>query len=174
MEEVSFLRTHFTLAQGMRGETIIRRLTSGTLAAKYAQTFDLKVGDEVNVEIKFSKLNTPVPGMPTRRWNWSKPLGWKDKGKDFHFLVLVGEKDWRYAAQYPDSSPYVFFVIPKQHVPSVCTRGDTIGANVQILTNLAVAQSAASLALKQHLVSVSLVDSLLQAQTSNSQGGPPP
>jgi len=71
MEEVSFLRTHFTLAQGMRGETIIRRLTSGTLAAKYAQTFDLKVGDEVNVEIKFSKLVTRAePSRPHGGTEW--------------------------------------------------------------------------------------------------------
>jgi hypothetical protein len=162
-QEVAFLRNHVTLSQGMRGETLIAKLAGGTLAAKYAQRYDIQVGATIRVEVKFSKVNTPSPRHRTlRRWNWCKPLGTKDKGKDFDFLVLVGEKDPRFGAQYLDSgSPYVFFVVPKAKVPEIMTKGATVGANVQINTNLASAKSPVALALKSYLVTPSLVSSLL-------------
>ncbi len=165
-QEVSFLRTHFTLAQGMKGETLTARLTGGALAANYAESFDLRVGQDVTVEVKFSKLNTPNLGQPTRRWNWSKPLGWKDKGKDFDFLVLVGDKDPRFPDQYVDDSPYVFFLVPRGHVQEIMTKGETIGANVQLVTELARAKSPASLALKKHIVPAVIVTSLLECKVT--------
>jgi hypothetical protein len=160
--EVRFLREHFTLAQGMKGETLVARLTAGVLAENYAQEFDLRIGDKVTVEVKFSKLNIPSPGSTTRRWNWNKPLGWKDKGQEYDFLILVGERDPRFADQYPnDGSPYVFFLLPKSHVSRIMTKGETIGANVQIITNLMNAKSPASIALKEHIVPVSVISALL-------------
>ena len=82
--------------------------------------------------------------------------------------MLVGEKDLRFADQYPnDGSPYVFFLLPKSHVPSIMTKGETIGANVQIITNLVNAKSPASLALKAlpsvGPVKISLIGSGLRA-----------
>jgi hypothetical protein len=159
--EITFLRTHPVFLQGLKGETLIAKLTGGILTS-FAAQYDLKVGENVRVEIKFSKINTPVLGSPTRRWNWSKPLGWKDKGKDFDFLILVGEKDLRYPEQYVDTSPYIYFFIPRVRVPEIVTRGASIGANVQITTNLSKALSPASIALKSFVVSGASIAPLLE------------
>lgn len=61
---------------------------------------------------------------------------YKNKGKDFDFLLLMGDKDKRFLEQYPDDSPYVYFLIPKKNVLEIMTSGASIGANVQIITNL--------------------------------------
>jgi len=158
--EVHFLRTHHVFAQGLKGETLVATLTGGLLSS-FAEKYDVKIGGEVTIEVKFSKLNAPVPGRSTRRWNWSKPLGYKDKGKTFDFLVLIGEKDDRFPNQYLDDSPYIFFLVPKEDVPNIMTRGAIMGANVQINTHLASARSTASLALKRFIVPEADVSALL-------------
>jgi hypothetical protein len=76
-------------------------------------------------------------------------------------LVLVGEKDAQFAAQYPDSGPYVFFVIPKAQVPFIVTSGAAIGGNVQINTDPAAVRSPASKAFEGFLVSQAKVELLL-------------
>ena len=149
--EVAFLRTHPVFVQGLKGETLIASLTGGELSS-FAAQHDVVVSGNIKIEVKFSKLNTPVLGSATRRWNWSKPLGWKDKGKTYDFLLLVGDKDIRFPGQYKDKSPYVFFLVPRADVPRVCTSGSAIGANVQLTTNLPRAMSAASIALKSFMV----------------------
>lgn len=163
-QELGFLRTHGTLQQGMRGETLLATVTPATLTVLSSVpgfAAPLAVDSTIIVEMKFSKLNTPVAGSATRRWNWSKPLGWKDKGKRYDLLVLVGEKDPRYPEQYVDDAPYVFFVVPYDRVPEIMTHGRTIGANVQITSNLAKALSSASIALKQFVVPAASVNTLL-------------
>ena len=163
--ELAFLRMHTVFLQGMKGETLVADLTGGELTA-FAAEHDVVIAGKATLEVKFSKLNTPVAGSSTRRWTWSKPLGWKDKGKDFDFLVLVGEKDTRFPDQYLDDSPYIFFLIPRARVPEISTQGKTIGANVQITTNLSKAQSSASIALKQFIVPASSVTALLGKATA--------
>ena len=163
--ELAYLRMHTVFLQGMKGETLVAQLTDGELTS-FAAEHDIVIGGSVTVEVKFSKLNTPVAGSTTRRWNWSKPLGWKDKGKSFDFLILVGEKDVRFPNQYLDDSPYIFFLVPRSRVLEVVTQGKTIGANVQITTNLVKAQSPASLALKQFIVPSSSVTALLGNATA--------
>ncbi|HMM46291.1 MAG TPA: hypothetical protein PKE41_11790 [Candidatus Macondimonas sp.] len=158
-DEVAFLRTHPVFLQGLKGEALIATLTGGELTS-FAAEHDIVVDGDVKIEVKFSKLNTPVAGSATRRWNWSKPLGWKDKGKDYDLLLLVGDKDLRYPEQYKDSSPYVFFLVPKAHVPSICSSGSAIGANVQLTTNLARAMSPASIALKSYMVSATEISAV--------------
>lgn len=149
--EIAFLRAHPAFLQGLKGETLVASLTGGELSS-FAAEHDVVVTGNVKIEVKFSKLHTPVAGSTTRRWNWSKPLGWKDKGKAYDFLLLVGDKDTRFPNQYKDSSPYVFFLLPRAHVLSVCNSGRAIGANVQLTTNFARAISPTSLALKAHAV----------------------
>jgi hypothetical protein len=166
--ELAFLRMHTVFLQGMKGETLVAELTGGELTA-FAAGHDVTIGGSVTVEVKFSKLNTPVAGASTRRWNWSKPLGWKDKGKSFDFLILVGEKDTRFPDQYLDDSPYIFFLVPHSRVPEITTQGKTIGANVQITTNLVNAKSPASLALKQFIVPASSVSALLSKASTVSE-----
>ena len=149
--EIAFLRAHPAFLRGLKGETLVASLTGGELSS-YAAEHDVVISGNVKIEVKFSKLNTPVAGSTTRRWNWSKPLGWKDKGKSYDFLLLVADKDTRYPSQYKDSSPYVFFLLPLAAVPGVCNSGSAIGANVQLTTNLARAKSPTSMALKSRMV----------------------
>ncbi|PKO87453.1 MAG: hypothetical protein CVU18_10640 [Betaproteobacteria bacterium HGW-Betaproteobacteria-12] len=134
-EELEFLKTHPSIAQGIKGETLIATLVDGRLTA-YSQSYDIATADGLRIEVKYSKLNQPMKSSPTRRWNWSKPLGWLDKGKDYHFLLLVGEKDPRYLLNYPDQTPYVYFLVPIQDVLSVMDKGKSVGGMVQITTNL--------------------------------------
>jgi hypothetical protein len=166
--EVDFLKTHPTISQGIKGETLIVDITGGTLGA-YADAHDVTVGGKTKIEVKFSKLNSPVPGSSTRRWNWSKPLGWKDKGKDYDFLLLVGEKDQRFEDQYYAGAPYVFFMVPRHYVPSISNVGNTIGANVQIITNLAKARSPTSQELKKWLVPIEMINEVLVGRNVSSQ-----
>lgn len=159
-KEIEFLKTHPALSQGIKGETLVAKITSGIKGA-YAASHDLIVGKTIKIEVKFSKLNTPVQGTSTKRWNWSKPLGWKDKGKDYNFLLLVGDKDSRFLNQYLDDSPYVFFLIPRKKVIDIMNSGKAVGANVQIITNLAKAKSPTSLVIKKYMVRGSAIKKLL-------------
>ena len=158
--EVAFLRTHPVFVQGLKGETLVASLTGGELTA-FAAKHDVVVRGKVTIEVKFSKLNIPVLGRDTRHWNWSKPLGWKDKGKTYDYLLLVGEKDHRFPHHYLDDSPYIFFLLPKSIVPTVCSIGRSIGAMVQITTNLVHAKSPTSRVLRSHMVSQTEVKTLL-------------
>jgi hypothetical protein len=160
--ELRFLKTHPTIAQGIKGETLVAKLTGGAITA-YAADHDVAVQGTATVEVKFSKINSPYEGAITQRWNWSKLLGWQDKGKGYDFLLLIGDKDPRFLSQYPnDGSPYVFFLIPSAHVPSVLSKGATIGSQAQINTNLETARSSASKAIKKFMVPATLVSSVIE------------
>lgn len=133
-EEVAFLRTHPTLSQGIRGETLVGSIINGKLTS-YAEGHDLETPTGVLIEVKFSKLNEPVKGSSTRRWNWSKPLGHLDKGKRYDLLLLVGESDERYPEQYERGVPYAFFVVPYEDVRSLMDSGRTVGGMIQLTSN---------------------------------------
>lgn len=137
--ELDFLKVHPTIAQGIKGETLIAQLVGGSVTS-YSESYDVCTSTGVRIEVKYSKLNQPMKVAPTRRWNWSKPLGWLDNGKDYHYLLLIGEKDSRYFDQYPDTTPYVYFLVPIQYVPEVMDKGKSVGGMVQITTNLAKLQ----------------------------------
>ncbi|MEF8697781.1 MAG: bZIP transcription factor [Candidatus Accumulibacter sp. UW26] len=134
--ELDFLKIHPTIAQGIKGETLIAQLVDGVVTA-YSDSYDLLTSTGLRIEVKYSKLNHPMKVAPTKRWNWGKPLGWLDKGKDYHYLLLIGEKDPRYLDQYPDDTPYVYFLVPLQDVRDVMSQGKTIGGMIQTTTNLA-------------------------------------
>jgi hypothetical protein len=161
--ELLFLRTHPTIMQGIKGETLVASLTGGIIT-EYAAKHDIELNNEVTIEVKFSKLNTPVKGAKTRRWNWSKLLGWKDKGKDFDFMLLIGEKDPRYSEQYLDSSPYVYLLIPKEKIHEILTPGGEIGSQAQINTNLRTARAENSKAIKMYMVREEVINSICSAK----------
>lgn len=141
--EVNSLRLHPALAQGMKGERLIATMTGGRLTSRNA-AHDIVV-EGARIEVKMSKLNRPHRAYEIRRWNWSKPLGWQDKGKDADWLLLVGHTDNRYADQYKSpTSAYVFFLIPFAQVHEVMTLGGSIGGSIQLNTNLAKARTKAS------------------------------
>jgi hypothetical protein len=160
-KENRFLKMHPVFVQGLKGETLVVKRTGGELTS-FAAQHDITMLDNTTVEVKFSKLNSPVRGGATRRWNWSKPLGYKDKGKSYDYLLLIGDKDWRFPSQYLDDSPFVYFLIHRNDVPSILTRGAVMGSNSQLTTNLAKATSPASTAIKNHMVPVEKIESLLE------------
>jgi hypothetical protein len=94
--------------------------------------------------VKLSHLQKPGSSR-TRRWNWDRPLGLNET-KEYDFLVLVGEKDPRYYAQYPDLD-YVIFLVPRGDVDSIKSKGC-----VALNTNLDTARAQKAKVLKRYLV----------------------
>jgi hypothetical protein len=146
-EERDFFRRTPTLAQGLKGETLIAKLTHGVQTG-YKDPHDVTVPSGARLEVKYSHLNEPNKSKKskTRRWNWHSVLG-SANNKEYEYLVLVGEKDARYDDQYPADLPDVFFLVPRSEVDHIRT-----GNDIAINTNLATARAPRSLALKQYLV----------------------
>lgn len=160
--EVEFLRLHPTIAQGMKGERFVCQLTKG-VASKMNASFDVETQSGVKLEVKFSKLNTPVKSAPdTKRWSWSKPMGWLDKGKDYDFLLLVAEKDYRFHDQYLDDSPYAIFLLSAAHVPNIVSSGKSVGSNVNLTTNFRTVHSPAGRTIIENMVPYKLVSEILE------------
>lgn len=157
--ELAFLKTHTSIAQGMRGESLILDLTGGAIGS-YASQHDVTLRDGTKVEVKFSKLNKPNLKASTKRWSWSKPLGWKDKGKSYDLLLLVGQKDERFKEHNIDDSPYVFFLVPYNNVHEIVTSGAAIGSNVQLVSNFLNSRSEQSLAIQKYQVTELIVQQL--------------
>lgn len=145
-EERDFFRRTPTLAQGLKGETLIVKLTGG-VPTGYKDPHDVTVTSGARLEVKYSHVNA-TNGTKTRRWNWHSVLG-SANNKKYDYLVLVGEKDPEYHDQYPADLPSVFFLVPRSEVNLIKT-GDDIAIN----TNLAAirATTTKSLALTRHLV----------------------
>ena len=143
-KELEFLRRTPTLAQGLKGETLIAKLTDGVRTG-YKDPHDITVKNGDRLEVKFSHMNVPNKSK-TRRWNWNSVLG-SAHNKKYEYLVLVGEKDLRYEGQYPASLAFVFFLVPRSDVDNIRT-GDDIAIN----TNLKGVWAPKSLALERHLV----------------------
>ena len=159
--EIDFLKTHPSIAQGIKGETLVYNIIGGEITP-YAAPHDVTLGNGAKIEVKFSKRNLPSKGAVTRRWNWSNLLGWCDKGKDYDFLLLIGDKDPRFLSQYPsDGSPYVFFLIPLGNVPEILSKGGEGGSRAQINTNLKGARSNRSTAIKKYMVPVTLLSTIV-------------
>lgn len=133
--ELNFLRTHTSIAQGMRGETLLAKAIGGAMTS-YAEGYDVLTVDGRRIEVKFSKLNHPVKTASTKRWNWCKPLGSMDRGKSYEFLLLIGEKNPSYAEEEIDASPYVYFLVPFESVLGLMDKGSTVGGMIQVTTNL--------------------------------------
>lgn len=66
-EALDFLRRTPTLAQGLKGETLVAKLTGG-VPTGYKDPYDLTIPSGARLEVKYSHLNKPNPSA-TRRWN---------------------------------------------------------------------------------------------------------
>ena len=72
-KEVEFFRRTLTLAQGLKGETLIANLTGGVRTG-YKDPHDVTIKSGDRLEVKYSHVN--VPGRSkTKRWNWHSVLG---------------------------------------------------------------------------------------------------
>jgi hypothetical protein len=147
--ELEFLRMHPVFLAGLTGETLICKLVDGILTS-FAESYDIKAG-EIKIEVKYSNLGVAVKGANTFRWSRSKPFGWKDKGKIYDFLVLIGQKDDRFPEQYLDDTRYVCFLIPRKDVEKIMVKGASIGGMIQITTNFKLLSNPRSKLLLSYL-----------------------
>ncbi|MGA2594709.1 MAG: hypothetical protein ABSH32_32830 [Bryobacteraceae bacterium] len=141
------LKKTINFARGAPAEELIAKLTDGERTG-YKDRHDVTTKSGHRLEVKLSHLNNPSSSR-TRRWNWEGLLG-RNETKEYDFLVLVGQKDRRYGAQYPDFDlDYVIFLVPRGDVDSIKSRGNRVALN----TNLATARAQKSIVLKSYLVS---------------------
>jgi hypothetical protein len=117
-------------------EEAVAKITGGELTT-YSCPFDILLKNGVRLEVKHSPLNRQKR-TPTVRWIWSSPLGLKNKGKAYEFLILVGDKnpDHEYypkdsSCAYPD---FVFFIVPYSEVSACKGRGAMIALNTDFKT----------------------------------------
>lgn len=151
-KEIEFLTFHPTFAKGLKGERLICILTEGTLT-KLQESYDITLKNRIKLEIKFSKLvkQGRTESCKTLRWHWGKPLG-QDMRKNYDFLILVGEKDYRYD-QYLDDTPYVFFLLPINKVKNISVSDRTYGSQLNLTTNFATVRSPQCKEIIRHMVS---------------------
>ena len=148
--ELDFLKNNPGIQAGIMGEMLVCDLLKAELTP-YAESFDITAG-KCKIEVKYSRLGVPDRRSPTRRWSWGKPLGFRDKGKDFDYLLLIGDKDHRFPEQYPDATPYVWFLIPRQEVAPLMFKGGTIGGIIQLTTKFKAVSNQKSKMLLKYLV----------------------
>jgi hypothetical protein len=169
--ELTYLKGHPVILAGIKGETLVCDLVAGRLTS-FARSYDIKAGKH-RIEVKYSNLGRAERKKPkTLRWSWSKPLGWKDKGKNYDYLVLIGEKDYRFPDQYLDDTPYVCFFIARDDVESLAYKGTSIGGIVQITTNFKAVGSPKAKQLLLRLARLEDVSALMAAGAPHSSRYP--
>lgn len=135
-KKFEFLETHTLLARGIRGESLISTIVSGTLTS-YAASHDVETAGGCRLEVKYSALHTHIKKYPdgASKWQWAKLLGEAGQ-KVFDYLLLVGEADRRFQRLYKDaSSPYVIFCLPFSEIERLTTPGQKPGyRNLRLLT----------------------------------------
>ncbi len=112
--------------KGYLAEEYVASLTGGRLTS-YSDAVDVTLKDNnrrrVTIEVKFSSIVYPSKISPTtKRWKWTAPLGYKDYGKIFDYLVLIGEKE--------DKTKQLFLFGYSEINPILCL-GSCAGSNVQ-------------------------------------------
>jgi hypothetical protein len=151
-QRLAFFTNHKTIAAGISGETLISRLADGVVTS-YAESYDVVDASGRRIEVKYSGLNTPTKQSPTKRWAWAKIFG-EGGAKEFDYLILVGERDERWAEHYKDpTNPFVLFSIPFSEV-SQLTMGMSGGRHraIQLTSNPLKARSAAAAMFKRYQV----------------------
>jgi hypothetical protein len=144
-EENEVLKKRLSGARGVPAEIFVAELTDGK-RTRYKDRHDVTTKSGQRLEVKQSHLNAPGPSN-TRRWNWDRLLGLNET-KEYDFLVLMGDKDPRFDAQYPADLPWVCFLVPRRDVGNIRSRSNCVALN----TNLATARAYKARVLKRYLV----------------------
>ena len=117
-ERLNYLEYAHNHNMGKKGENLVNDAINGGSLTLWTEQHDLVTADGVRLEIKFSKLHTPVKGAITMRWAWGHCLGSRNS-KKYERLILIGEADLRYRTDYLDpTSPYTLFDVPFKKVKS--------------------------------------------------------
>lgn len=141
-QENEFLKSYPTLVTGIKGETLIAKLTGGYLT-EYATKHDVTLKNQVKIEVKYSnhrEITNSNQRPKPHRWAWNKPEGHHNRGKDYDFLLLVGNKDYRFTEDYLDSSPFIYILIPVavvKKINSKTVRGRSQGGTLNLNTDIA-------------------------------------
>lgn len=99
-------------------EANVARWTGGRVMKSYDAGYDVVARSGARIEVKFSKLNQPNKVRDSFRWNWTNILGNASAlRKDYDYLVLVGQKDDRFAGDYPIiDGAFVVFAIHRDEI----------------------------------------------------------
>lgn len=132
-ERIDFLTDHPTIAKGIKGETIIARLTDLS-KSKSNSSFDL-FSENLKFEVKYSRLSTESTTKTTKRWTWSKIFGTSGK-KEFDILLLVGDSDQRFSKYYKDPlSPFIFFELTNLEATKYAKSGGSVKSMIKLSSN---------------------------------------
>ena len=74
-----------------------------------------------------------------------------------------GEKDERYPEQYVDDSPFVCFLVPRDIVPALMSKGTTVGGMIQLSSNLTTGWSGKSAIIRRYMIALSDMEELLSS-----------
>ncbi|TNC95490.1 MAG: hypothetical protein FD121_1400 [Gallionellaceae bacterium] len=134
--EVAFLRSNPTIAKGMKGESLIAKLTKAK-RSKNGAGHDLEsYAGQLLFEVKYSSLLSNIKNRPIRTWVWTKVFGELGR-KRYHRLLLIGDVDPRFSASYADpASPYVIFDLSYEEATEIVggIKAGRLG-RIQLTTN---------------------------------------
>lgn len=168
--ENRFLKSHPTLMAGLRGEILVADLCGGFLTS-YADKHDVRLRNNAKIEVKFShhRADENSKNYPQRhRWAWNKPEGHLNRGKDYDFLLLVGEKDHRHSDLCSDDSPFIYILLPIAVVKTInskTVRHGSQGGTLNLDTDLLGIQEDFARGLKSKWRQNVLVDHLVPETT---------
>lgn len=137
-EENEELKKAHDRRRGVPAEELVAQMTGGKRTGRYKELYDITTENGTRIEVKLSKVDK------TKRWVWDNILG----RKEYDYLVLAGEKDKRWLEQYPKLE-YVFFLVPRNAVTDVNSKGDCIALNANFATARA---PGARVLIEQYLV----------------------
>lgn len=152
---ITVLERQIHVGAALRAESLIARLTGGRLSVNN-EGHDVHLENiDILLEVKFSRLNIADKRKknPTSRWAWHKIFG-SGGMKRYDRLVLIGEKDERYAQFYLEKNrPVVVFDIPydevQQYTIKTSVRSHEM-RSIQLSTNPRTVFSAASKLFQRH------------------------
>ncbi|MBT1062350.1 hypothetical protein KJY73_02140 [Bowmanella sp. Y26] len=143
-KKLAFFESHPNIASGIRGESLVSGLISGTVT-EFNAPHDIETKSGLLIEVKISKLNfaNRKQTSTTKRWSWKNIFG-SGGQKKYDRLILIGEADERHLASYlePDSS-YVIFDIGYDDVMKYTSSTEHRQRLIQLSTNPSSVRSRA-------------------------------
>lgn len=162
-EQLSWFRTHQTLARGVAGEKLMANAAIASLT-KHTDSVDLILSDGRTVEVKATGITRQHgDGSTSGRWQWEKVFG-QTNAKDYDYLVLVAEADPRFAHAYLEpESTQVLFLVPRDDVWALTVNGAGGARRIAVTTNPNRARGSAAALFTDFQVRAAEVEALLHS-----------
>jgi hypothetical protein len=148
-ENIIRLEEDIRVGDALKAESLIARLTGGRLATNNDDHDVFIPQTRTRLEVKFSRINIADKRHrnPTARWAWHKIFG-SGGHKCYDRLILIGQRDARFFAQYrPSAYDVVAFDVPYAEVASFTIRTSAYKQemrSIQLVTNPKTTASTAS------------------------------